>query len=54
MWFDGAIKDELDIDKLNSYKNNSFSQDNLFHTLLGLFEIETKVYKRYGHIIQCI
>lgn len=46
MWFDGAIKDELDIDKLNSYKNNSFSQDNLFHTLLGLFEVETKVYKK--------
>ena len=46
MWFDGEIKDEIDTDKLNTYKNNSFSQDNLFHTLLGLFEVETEVYKK--------
>jgi lipid A ethanolaminephosphotransferase len=46
MWFDGQIKDRVDIEKLNTYKNNSFSQDNLFHTLLGLFEVETEVYKK--------
>jgi len=46
MWFDGDIKNEIDTNKLNTYKNNSFSQDNLFHTLLGLFEVETEVYKK--------
>ena len=34
------------MEKLNSYKNKQFSQDNLFHTLLGLFEVETEVYKK--------
>jgi lipid A ethanolaminephosphotransferase len=46
MWFDGKIKDKLDTQKLNTYKNDSFSQDNLFHTLLGLFEVQTSVYKK--------
>ena len=46
MWFGGEIKKEIDTDKLNSYKNESFSQDNLFHTLLGLFAVKTDVYKK--------
>lgn len=46
MWFgEGDIKEDIDIEKLNSYKDKQFSQDNLFHTLLGLFEVETEVYK---------
>ena len=46
MWFgEGDIKEDIDIEKLNSYKDKQFSQDNLFHTLLGLFEVETQVYK---------
>ena len=51
MWFDGDIKNEIDTVKLNTYKNNSFSQDNLFHTLLGLFEVETQVYKKEMDIL---
>jgi lipid A ethanolaminephosphotransferase len=46
MWFGDAIKEEVDVNKLNTYKNDAFSQDNLFHTLLGLFEVETEVYKK--------
>jgi lipid A ethanolaminephosphotransferase len=47
MWFGGEdIKEDIDVQKLNSYRNQSFSQDNLFHTLLGLFEVETEVYKK--------
>jgi lipid A ethanolaminephosphotransferase len=46
MWFGGNIKEAIDIQKLNSYKDKSFSQDNLFHTLLGFFEVETEVYKK--------
>jgi lipid A ethanolaminephosphotransferase len=26
--------------------NKEYSHDNLFHTLLGLFNVETKVYKK--------
>ncbi|MFY4806159.1 phosphoethanolamine transferase [Aliarcobacter butzleri] len=43
---DGAMEHEYDKDKLKTYKDKKFSQDNLFHTLLGLFEVETEVYKK--------
>lgn len=46
MWFGGEIKDDIDVTKLSRYKDKEFSQDNLFHTLLGLFEVETNVYKK--------
>ena len=52
MWFGGKdIKEDIDIEKLNSYKNQPFSQDDLFHTLLGLFEVETNVYKKEMDIL---
>ena len=52
MWFGGVdIKEDIDVEKLSSYKNQSFSQDNLFHTLLGLFEVETSVYKKEMDIL---
>jgi lipid A ethanolaminephosphotransferase len=46
LWLGGEMREDYDIEKLNSYKNESFSQDNLFHTLLGLFEVGTDVYKK--------
>ena len=46
MWFGENSKEVTDTEKLNSYKDKSFSQDNLFHTLLGLFEVQTEVYKK--------
>ena len=46
IWFGDEFKKDIDMEKLNSYKNKQFSQDNLFHTLLGLFEVETGVYKK--------
>ena len=47
LWLgDGEMKEDYNIEKLNTYKNKEFSQDNLFHTLLGLFEVETDVYKK--------
>jgi len=42
----GEMEHEYDKDKIKSYKDRKFSQDNLFHTLLGLFEVETEVYKK--------
>ncbi len=45
MWFGGKeIKEDIDTDKLKSYSHKEFSQDNLFHTLLNLLEVDTKVY----------
>jgi len=45
MWL-GSIQDEIDIKKLSSDKDKEFSQDNLFHTLLGLFGVDSKVYNK--------
>lgn len=36
---------------LNNKSANAFSQDNLFHTILGLMEIETEVYDQSLDII---
>ena len=47
IWFgDGDMKEDINTQKLATYKDKKFSQDNLFHTLLGLFEVETQVYKK--------
>jgi len=44
VWFGDKMKKNIDIEKLTKNKDNDFSQDNLFHTLLGIFNVETKVY----------
>ena len=46
LWIGDSMKKEIDLEKLNSYRNKEFSQDDLFHTLLGLFEVKTDVYKK--------
>jgi len=52
MWFgEGDIKEDIDVDKLKLYANKEFSQDNLFHTLLSFFEVETEVYKKEMDIL---
>ena len=42
-YFGGANRDKLE--KLNRKKAEAFSHDNVFHTMLGLFEIQTQEYK---------
>jgi len=54
MWFGDSIKEELDVEKLNTLKDNQYSQDNLFHTILGLFEVDANVYKKDFDIINSI
>ena len=49
MWFGDSF--EIDINALRAKSGNAFSQDNLFHTLLGLMEIETEVYDQRLDII---
>jgi len=52
IWFGkGKMKEDYDVEKLKSYSNRTFSQDNLFHTLLGLFEVKTKVYDKKMDIL---
>ncbi len=46
VWFGDSIKDEIDVSKVALKKDMPFSQDNLFHTLLGLFEVSSEVYKK--------
>jgi lipid A ethanolaminephosphotransferase len=49
MWFDDSFK--IDKKSLMGKSANEFSQDNLFHTILGLMEIETEVYDQSMDII---
>ena len=48
MWFGDS---EVNTTKLRTYSDERFSQDDLFHTLLGFFEIETDVYKKDKDIL---
>ena len=47
MWFGGdEIKEDVNIEKLKTYKEKPFSQDYLFSTLLNIFEVNTKLYDK--------
>ncbi|MBF0469221.1 MAG: phosphoethanolamine--lipid A transferase [Desulfamplus sp.] len=48
-WFGERFK--VDRDKLRRNIDNDYSQDNLFHTLLGMMEIKTAVYNKDLDII---
>jgi len=49
MWFGDSFK--IDKQALRDKAASRFSHDNLFHTLLGLFEIETAVYNQQLDIV---
>lgn len=51
MWFSDSIAKELDLDSLRAKNMNQYSHDNIFHTVLGLFEVNTAVYKKSLDII---
>ncbi len=44
MWFGDGITDEIDVETVRQRKDQRYSHDNLFHTLLGIFEVETEMY----------
>ena len=47
IWLDdGQMAHEYDINKIKQNKDKKYSHDNLFDTLLGLFEVKTEVYKK--------
>lgn len=51
MWFGKQAKSLFDTDQLRQVASQPFSQDNLFHTLLGLMQVETSVYKPGADIL---
>jgi lipid A ethanolaminephosphotransferase len=52
MWFGESFKPEINFESLKSNTNKKYSHANLFHTLLGLMEVETKVYDKEMDIIE--
>jgi len=44
MWLGDGITGEIDVETVRQRKDQRYSHDNLFHTLLGIFEVETEVY----------
>jgi lipid A ethanolaminephosphotransferase len=44
LWF-GAQHTDLDIEKLRQQNASKLSHDNLFHTLLGMFEVTSEIYR---------
>jgi len=45
MWFGNNIdKEEINIGKIKLKSDDKFSHDNVFHSILGLLEIDTEVY----------
>ena len=50
MWF-GESYDEIDRTALAAKLGRKYSHDNLFHTILGLLEIETSDYEREMDIV---
>lgn len=45
MWI-GKKFDEISLKELKAKKDRSLTHDNIFHTLLGLMEVDSKVYKK--------
>ena len=45
-WFGGAYEGRLNVELLKANTLKSVSHDNIFHTLLGLFEVKTSVYDK--------
>ncbi|MGD9732895.1 MAG: phosphoethanolamine transferase [Desulfamplus sp.] len=52
IWFgDSFDKEEVNFNTLKDKVNNRYSHDNIFHTILGLMEIQTSVYIKEMDII---
>ncbi len=51
MWFGEKISQDINVKKVMQNRNKRYTQDNLFHTLLGIFEVETSVYDHNLNIL---
>ncbi|MDQ7045959.1 MAG: phosphoethanolamine--lipid A transferase [Sulfurimonas sp.] len=45
-WFNKEMSDDMNITKITKNKDKEFSHDNLFHTLLDIFDVNTDVYEK--------
>lgn len=45
MWLGGNLRLQTDFQLLDQVRKKAFSHDNIFHTILGLMEIESETYK---------
>ena len=46
MWFSQNFAQVKDIEKIKQNANKKYSQDNLFHTILGIMDIRTNIYDK--------
>jgi len=51
IWLGKGMKNKIDINALKAKSTQSFSHDNLFHTLLGIFNVKTSVYNKELDIV---
>ncbi len=51
LWFNNDFYKKLNLDNLRKNTNKRFSHDNLFHTLLGIFNIKTSIYNKNLNIV---
>jgi lipid A ethanolaminephosphotransferase len=52
MWFGSGMKERIDVESLRKRSKKEYSQDNLFHTILGIFNVQTDVYKEHQDILK--
>ena len=51
MWFGKAFTSDINIDAMKGNIDDKYSHDNLFHTLLGMMEVQTTVYDKSMDLI---
>lgn len=54
IWFGARSRAEINIEKLKKVAGQPWSHDNLFHTLLGLMQVETTVYDPQEDILATV
>ncbi len=52
LWFDEKMKKKFDFASLKTRISRPYSHDNLFHTILGMFDVETSVYNKKMDILR--
>ena len=52
MWFGKNMAQKIDENALKNRSSKKYTQDNLFHTLLGLFNVQTKEYNEKMDILK--
>ncbi len=52
VWFGERIRSEVNIDSLRKNADKRFSHDNIFHTILGIMEVQTTVYEPSMDLIE--